>query len=238
MSDDKYLRKIDELAVRAAGNEAALEQLIIQQRAYILGCAGKTLVRHVHKESEEEYLAIEAFAEAVKHYSFEKGSFLSFAKLVIRRRLIDGIRKEKTMKHIIPMDPFDLIIVQDKLDEEHLWERSDPETGIAHEIESLSEELKKYGFSFFDLVTCSPKAEKTKEACKTAVLYIVDTEMVFLEMRAKRLLPIKIIEKNTRVPRKTLERHRKYIIAVAEILKEEYRCLAPYVNSMKRRCSI
>jgi RNA polymerase sigma factor len=70
------------------------------------------------------------------------------------------------------------------------------------------------------------------------VLYIIETEMIFLEIRAKRLLPIKIIEKNTGVPRKILERHRKYIIAVAEILKGEYRCLAPYVSSMKRRCSI
>jgi RNA polymerase sigma factor len=238
MSDDKYPRKIDELAVLAAGNEAALEQLIMQERAYILACAGKTLVRHIHKESEEEFLAIEAFVEAVKDYSYEKGSFLSFAKLVIRRRLIDGIRKEKTMEHIIPMDPSDLVIEQDKYDAEHLWERADPETGIAYEIESLSKVLKKYGFSFFDLTACSPKAEKTKEACRTAVLYIIETEMIFLEIRAKRLLPIKIIEKNTGVPRKILERHRKYIIAVAEILKGEYRCLAPYVSSMKRRCSI
>ncbi len=238
MKDEKNPRMIDELAVLAVGDEAALEQLILQERTYILACAGRTLVRHISRESEEELLAIEAFVEAVRSYSFDKGSFLSFAKLVIRRRLIDSVRKEKAMERIIPMDPVDLAIEQDKNNLEHFGERVDSDAGIVFEIEALSEVLKSYGFSFFDLTACSPKAEKTKEACRSAIGCIVDTEMIFLEMKAKRLLPIKIIEKNTGVPRKILERHRKYIIAVAEILKGEYRCLAPYVNSMKRRCSI
>ena len=228
-------RLIDEMAVNAAGNEEVLEQFILQEMPYIRACAGKTLSRHINNESEEELLALEAFVEAVDSYSFEKGSFLSFAKLVIRRRLIDGLRKDNKTENIIPMDPADIIINKDKNDMEYLLENENFEEKIADEIGMLGDSLKKYGFSFSDLAACSPKAKKTKDACKSAIIYITENDLIFHEMANSCQLPLKIIEKNTGVPRKILERHRKYIIAVTEILKGEYPCLTPYVISMKRR---
>lgn len=235
MEDEKRSRLIDEMAISAAGDEEILEQFILQEMPYIRACAGKTLSMHINNGSEEELLALEAFVEAVDSYSFDKGSFLSFSKLVIRRRLIDGLRKEKKTENIIPMDPADIIINKDKNDTENLLEKDNSEEKIADEIGMLADSLKKYGFSFSDLVACSPKAKKTKAACKTAVIYITENDLIFYEMANSRQLPLKIIEKNTGVPRKILERHRKYIIAVAEILKGKYPCLTPYVISMKRR---
>ncbi|HZK88369.1 MAG TPA: hypothetical protein VFC27_04365 [Anaerovoracaceae bacterium] len=235
MDDEQRDRLIDEMAISAAGDEEILEQFIIQEMPYIRACAGKTLLMHINNGSEEELLALEAFVEAVDSYSFDKGSFLSFAKLVIRRRLIDGLRKEKKIENIIPMDPADIIINKDKNDTENLLESENSEEKIADEIGMLADSLKKYGFPFSDLAACSPKAKKTKDACRTAIIYITENDLVFYEMANSRQLPLKIIEKNTGVPRKILERHRKYIIAVTEILKGKYPCLTPYVISMKRR---
>ena len=235
MEDKKKSRLIDEMAISAAGDEEVLEQFILQEMPYIRACAGKTLSMHINNGSEEELLALEAFVEAVDSYSFDKGSFLSFARLVIRRRLIDGLRKEKEMENIIPMDPADLIINKDKKDTENLLEKENSEEKIADEIGMLAGSLKKYGFSFSDLAVCSPKAKKTKEACKEVIIYITENDFVFNEMANSGQLSLKIIEKNTGVPRKILERHRKYIIAVTEILKGKYPCLTPYVISMKRR---
>jgi RNA polymerase sigma factor len=42
-----------------------------------------------------------------------------------------------------------------------------------------------------------------------------------------------MIEKNTHVPRKILERHRKYIIAAIEILSGEYPYLADYLRYIR-----
>ena len=235
MEDEKRSRLVDEMAISAAGDEEILEQFILEEMPYIRSCAGKTLLRHINNGSEEELLALEAFVEAVDSYSFDKGSFLSFAKLVIRRRLIDGLRKQKKMENIIPMDPADIIINKDKNDTENLLEKENSEEKIADEIGMLADSLKKYGFSFSDLADCSPKAKKTKDACKTVIIYITENDLVFYEMANSCQLPLKIIEKNTGVPRKILERHRKYIIAVTEILKGKYPCLTPYVISMKRR---
>ncbi len=235
MDDEKRSRLIDETAISAVGDEKILEQFILQEMPYIRACAGKTLSKHINSGSEEELLALEAFVEAVQSYSFDKGSFLSFAKLVIRRRLIDGLRKEKQTEHIVPMNPSDIIINKDRNDAEQLSGNENFEEKIADEIGMLGESLKKYGFSFFDLAACSPKAKKTKESCKEVVIYITDNDLIFCEMANSGLLPLKNIEKNTGVPRKILERHRKYIIAVTEILKGDYPCLTPYVISMKRR---
>lgn len=235
MDDEQRDRLIDKMAISAAGDEEILEQFIILEMPYIRACAGKTLLMHINNGSEEELLALEAFVEAVVSYSFDKGSFLSFAKLVIARRLIDGMRKEQKTENIIPMDPADIIINKDRNDTENLSENQNFEEEIADEIGMLADSLKKYGFSFSDLAACSPKAKKTKDACKTAVMYITENDLVFHEMANSGQLPLKIIEKNTGVPRKILERHRKYIIAVTEILKGKYPCLTPYVISMKRR---
>lgn len=234
MRDEKQNRHIDERALLAANNEEILEQLIDMERGYILSCAGKTLSRHIDRGSEEELVALEAFVEAVKNYSFEKGSFLSFAKLVISRRLIDHLRREKGFNNVIPMDPADITITKDRKEVDCFSGGEQEETEIASEIERLSEILKEYGFSFMDMTSCSPKAAKTKVACREAVMYILENQIVHAEIRQKNQLPIKLIEKNAGVPRKILDRHRKYIIAVVEILSGGYPCLATYVSSMKK----
>jgi RNA polymerase sigma factor len=43
-------------------------------------------------------------------------------------------------------------------------------------------------------------------------------------------LPLNIIEKYTNVPRKLLERHRKYIIAALEIMSGDFPNLAGYME--------
>jgi DNA-directed RNA polymerase specialized sigma subunit len=45
--------------------------------------------RYVCKQDDEWSVALTAFAEAIEHFETDKGSFDTFAKLVIKRRLID-----------------------------------------------------------------------------------------------------------------------------------------------------
>lgn len=116
---------------------------------------------------------------------------------------------------------------------EHLAEQKD--YTIKEEIEAVNTELRKFGFSFFDLAECSPKSTKTKNACKQAVLYILDNKTVIKEIYETKQLPIKIIQKNTNLPRKLIERHRKYIIAMVEIFSGEYPFLADYVSYIRKR---
>ena len=53
------------------------------------------------------------------------------------------------------------------------------------------------------------------------------------EMKVKRQLPLNIIQKNTKAPRKLLERHRKYILAAVEIMSGDYPYLANYMRYIR-----
>ena len=63
---------------------------------------------------------------------------------------------------------------------------------------------KRYGFRFMDLVECSPKAHKTKQACAKAISYIVTNPILVKEMQASKQLPAKLLEKNAGIDRKSV----------------------------------
>ena len=225
-------RKIDKLAVEASKEEFALEELIKLEMPFIRNCAGKSLLAHIGENSEEEIAAIEAFYEAVRSYSYEKGSFLSFASMVIKRRMIDYKRKKTRLNRVIVLEPEKLTKEKDQIESDSFESSFDKGSPLFDEISALSIELELYGFEFRDLVKASPKANKTVYACKEIITYILNNRIILEELRHKKMLPIKSIEKNTKIPRKIIERHRKYIIAVVEISVGDYPNLFYYVRSM------
>ena len=101
---------------------------------------------------------------------------------------------------------------------------------LLDEIVAISEYLDIYGITFTELTECSPKAGKTKDSCVSAIRYLKEHPVLISNMKATKQLPIKIISENAKVPRKILERHRKYIITAAEILSGDYPKLAEYLS--------
>ena len=63
---------------------------------------------------------------------------------------------------------------------------------------------------------------------------LIATAILMAQMRLKRLLPIKELSEASGVIRKILERHRKYIIAAAEILDGDFPILAGYMAFIKK----
>jgi RNA polymerase sigma factor len=232
----RHLRELDHMVVEATTNPYLLNQLISQNEFFIIKCASTVTNRYITKSDDEWSIALLAFHEAVSNYQLEKGNFYSFAELVIKRRLIDYVRSSKKHHNEISVDPtvFDTEPEEDATDMAvHLAvaEKVSKTTGnsIKYEIEAVNEILSKYGFTFFDLTDCSPHAKKTKSACAKAVSFLFQNSMLINEMKSTKLLPLKIIEKNAKIPRKILERHRKYIIAAVEILSGDYPELAEYL---------
>lgn len=175
-----------------------------------------------------------------------KGSFKSFAALVIKRRLLDYQARERRHGFEIPVEP--LTMSGENEDEELnpvaaavmkkssqlATDNTQTHSPVRDEIEAVQELLGQYGFSFFDLTECSPKADKTKQSCAAAVRALLESEELFAEMRRTKSLPMKKLCDATGVARKVLERHRKYIIAAAEILNGEYPLLAEYMSYIRK----
>ena len=237
-------------AMQARNDEILLNNFIESNRHFILASAYRA-VGHFVTESDDEYsIALMAFHEAVTSYDETKGIFHSFAALVIKRRLYDYMRSNARFSEEISVDPGAMSF---EMEEEHPQKslqmeirRKEAELArqntsvvpgdnpIRDEIEAVQQLLKHYGFSFFDLTECSPKADKTKTACAALVKLLVTDEMLFLKMRDAKSLPVKDLCERSGIPRKIAERHRKYIIAAAEIMRGEYPLLQDYMDYIRK----
>ena len=234
------MNQIDQRAAEAAADARQMDKFIQSNEFFILKCASSVVHRYVTRSDDEWSIALMAFSQAVGDYSPEKGSFMHFAELVIRRKLIDYLRTQSKHRAEISVSPSVFDSPQEDEDEEAAMKTavSDKiavirDDSIQLEIEAINQIFSTYGFSFFDLTSCSPKAEKTKIACARAVVYIIQNPIVLNTIRENKLLPVTLIEKNSKVPRKILERHRKYIIAAAEIMTGDYPCLAGYMRYIR-----
>lgn len=234
-------------AISAKDDERAFEELVKSRKPWILKTAAEASRHYVSENDDEWSVALMAFHEAVRSYDGSKGSFMSFASVVIKRRVVDYIRSQGryTSEISVSPDAFDGslneeeacgidIQVQERITRDSLEETpAHRAERVREEISGMQEILNAYGFSFFDLTKCSPKAEKTKKSCGRAIRTLVASAVMMALMRLKRLLPIKELSEASGVIRKILERHRKYIIASAEILDGDFPVLASYLDNIR-----
>lgn len=233
------MSELDILAMNAKNDENSMNKLITQYENFILKCASAAARNYISKSDDEWSIALAAFTEAVRSYSSEKGSFLNFSELVIRRRIIDYIRSKSRYAPEILVKPS---IFESEIEEEEDFSlqseiakkvSKEDDNSLKMEIYLVDQIFSEYGFSFMDLTDCSPKAEKTKRSCAKAVAFMVKNSILISEMKIKKQLPLNLIEKNTKVPRKLLERHRKYIVAAVEIMTGDYPNLVGYMGYIR-----
>ena len=249
---NRYLQKgetvvndLEQDVLKAKEDENALADLIEANRSFILRCASE-IVHHYVTDSDDEWsIALLAFSEAVRDYEGGKGSFRGFAAIVIKRRVLDYLRSQSRFDELsVTPDAFDgsldddaaggmELAVQQRMGEEAVDAADDTAERAREEIAAMQAVLLAYGFSFFDLADSSPKTEKTKRSCGTAIRTLLAAAVLLAKMRLARLLPIKELSAESGVVRKILERHRKYIIAGAEILDGDFPILAGYLSYVK-----
>lgn len=235
------MRELDSAVMDAKYDQDQLENLIRKYEFFILKSASKVTGRYITKSDDEWSIALLAFTQSIQSYELTKGSFLTFSTLVIKRRLIDYIRSQGKYIPEVSVDPvlFDTEPEEDEMTNTAVRlavadQVSKQEQGnIKLEIITVNSVFSEYGFSFYDLTSCSPQAKKTKAACAKIINYMLNQPLLTTELKSSKLLPIKIIEKNAKIPRKIIERHRKYIIAAIEILSGEYPYLAEYLRYIR-----
>lgn len=237
--------------IRAQTDEQYLNRFIEKNKKFILSCASKSVNHYVSESDDEWSVALIAFNEAVNAYDSSKGNFHSFASVVIRRRLTDYLRSEARHANEISVEPslmsgdtdngdevsplqFQLMKKEAELSMQKAGAQGGPVScDVKEEIEELQQILRSYGFSFFDLAECSPKSNKTKVGCAKAVQVLLHDPSLIKQMRGEHKLPAAEILRRTDVQKKLLERHRKYIIAGAEILNGDYPQVAQYMAYIK-----
>lgn len=221
------------------GNEALRNELIEQYKPFIAKTASSVCKRFIREEDDEASIGLIAFNEAIEKYAPHKGgSFLSFAELLIKRRLIDYIRKEARMRdavwHVENGENSEQVAqtyLDAKLSVDEFYRQIEQEQR-REEILHYQQVLKQFGIHFHDLVEQSPKHKDARlNAIRVAQLLVENEHLVHLLFQKKQL-PIKQLEAMASVSRKTIERNRKYIIAVAVILAGDYLYLKDYIKGV------
>ena len=224
----------------ATSDERKREELIRGHEQTILRTASSACHRYVNKSDDEWSIALCAFSKAVDVYTAEKGDFLPFAQMLIKRDLIDYYRSQKnTLREVIVAphvlegggepeeDPSGVYLAVAK----NSQEASD--RSLRDEILAANELLSDYGFRFFDLTECSPQQDKTRKECAVAIRFMLTDSTLFAALEKTRKLPIKALAAASGVSRKTLDRYRKYIIMAVLILDGDYPQLAEYLKFVK-----
>lgn len=229
------MSSIEQRVCRIQNKEEVVDELLVEYMPFIKSSAKKVTGRYVNNNDDVMSIALIAFNEAVDSFDYEKGKFLTFADNVIRRRVIDYLRSESRNKSVpfsdIKTDEDDEKDVVDDIPDTKSDFSNDP---LKLEVESLDDVLNAYDISFEDLVKVSPKSKKTKKSCAEAVYFSINDKETLDFISFNKKLPLNKINESCGVPRKTLERHRKYILAVIEILIGDYPYLSQYVEDIKR----
>jgi RNA polymerase sigma factor len=221
------------------GDRFLLNDIIDSYKPFIAKTVSSVCKRYIYETDDEFSIGLIAFNEAIEKYSPERGSsLLSFSEVLIKRRVIDYIRKQTKFQHISlditganyeEESPGNVIVNELSLDYYH---KKTDEQLRKEEIIHFQNLLKTFDLSFSDLVENSPKhADARKNAIVAAKMLVENQELRDLLFEKKRL-PIKQLEQMVNVSRKTIERNRKYIIAIALILSNDYVYMKDYIKGV------
>lgn len=217
-------------------------EILTNYQPYIAKITSRFCKRYIDPTHDDEFsVAITAFNEALNKFSPDLGrSFLGFAETVIRRRLIDYVRKEQRFTKQIPLSSFEIEDAEDAVVnpvEIHQaieqYEKSKTIEDRRLEIMELNNRLADLGISFTDLVGASPKhADSRKMLFEIGKTLADDGELMNIVIQKNRL-PIKeLLDKaSVQVSRKTLERNRKYLIVLAIIHNGPFPYLKEYLHT-------
>ncbi len=216
---------LDNNRILAAQTDSlARESYLADHRTFVQRVASNFSQRPLNWNSDDELsIALMAFNEAIEVYKPEKGvPFLGFARRVIYNRLTDYLRKESRHRHLslVPtqdeegnkVSQFELNAAWENYYEQLVAEER------AQELVEYQRELKAFGLTMQDLVAVSPKHRDTRENLMRAAIVLCSDPKMRQTLFRKKQLPMKELSFASGMHLKTLERGRKYIIAVACIL--------------------
>lgn len=205
----------------AKHNPEAANELVKNYLPFIKAEAAKYGGNTFDSIEEAQSIAMFAFHESVLNYSRLKGPFLAFASINIRNRLIDHYRKGKKHAQVISFEApvssteEDSRTLIDQLATSHNpVEERHSTLSAKEEIQAYAHDLSAYDFTLSDIAENCPKQKRTLSACHLALTYVRQNPIILQELVRSKKLPITALSNGSGVEKKTLERHRKYMVAI------------------------
>ncbi len=217
----------------------AADRLIGDYMPFIKAETAKFLKRPpIEGHDDELSVAMIAFHEAVHGYSRTRGAFLKYASMLIRSRLIDYRRKEQRHSGVIsldtPLGEDDGTLGDTLADERDHSEELASREATRAEIEELTRQMREFGVSLSDVADNCPRQQRTLEACRRALRHARENPALLDELLRTKRLPVAQLSAGSGIERKTLERHRKYMVALLLIYTNGYEILRGHLMQVMK----
>lgn len=219
---------LEKRVLSAKRSHEELEALLTEYRPFVLSAVLSVCPAGGDDALQTGFIA---FTQAVNIYSEEKGSFLSLARTIIKRRVVDLIRKETSVKEDPILDgsqdedtgmvqTASTLVYRINLENEERRE----------EMAAFTAELQKWSISVSQLSKASPRHETTKSACKTVIYEMISNEKLLEAFKNEKRLPVIELTRKTGIKRKLIEDHRRYIVAAIIIHTGDFPYMQEYVR--------
>lgn len=213
----------------------AADRLISSYLPFIKSETAKYLKRPLIEENDDELsIAMIAFHEAIRGYAKGRGAFLPFASVLIKNRLTDYMRRERKHRGHLSLDmPLEEggdtlgMRLPGQEDEQEACVRRD---ATKSEIEELAGQLARFGVSFTDVAENCPRQKRTVCACRKIMEYAGGNPELLEEFLRTGRIPVTRLSRECHVERKTLERHRKYLVALFLICTNGYEIIRGHLK--------
>jgi len=228
----------EKLWQRLTEDSGAREAFLIEYHTFIHHVASKTCFHSLEWGRDNELSeALIAFNEAIDLFVIDKGvPFLAYARVLMKRRLIDYHRRHHA-RQAVSLDQEDVGRAIDKslgFDEFREHEQDRERTA---EVQQFSKDLASFQLTYQNLVEVSPKHRDSRETLLRAAKELAFDKELWLQVERSGKVPMQALALKTKIHPKTLERGRKYILAVALLIanQHDYVYLREYVITRETR---
>lgn len=219
-----------------AGDFQEKNKLIQEYIPFIQKTASQQLGRYIEIENDDIYsISLMAFDEAIDKYNMEKGSFLSFASMVIRSRIIDQLRKGTRSSSEIFLSTLEKSDDADCIANIAAVDSFENRIEAREDMALLIKRMSAFKVTLDDLVNESPKHLDTRLTAIRIGRYVFENKVLKEKLAKTQNLPVNDLIMKLQVSKKILQRSRKFIIAIVLILDSDLETLKHYISQIERR---
>lgn len=231
-SDQELLRQA------RCGDASARDELLRHYTGFIRQLVHRSACALDAQDAFE--IGLEALNDAIQTYQPDKGSaFTTYATAVIRNRLADAkrIQGRTSLEH-----PFSSL-AQDSCRAaavEEQWcitEFEDPtdRMDLQHELHELTDILKAFGLTIANVLKTVPEHDDSRRLAIRLAVTLAKDSGLYQSTLLRHRLPVSQLAVKSHVNRKTIQRHKAYILFVALIWNSPMESIREYVlETMKR----
>jgi RNA polymerase sigma factor len=176
---------------------------------------------------DELSVALIAFNESINAYRDDQNTrFWSFARMVLKRRLIDYFRASSAKALTLGED----YLAHESFEED--WEQSERE----EEVRLYRKLLGKFGITFIQVAEAQPRHKETRQRLHSVATALAGSNEMMDLLYISGKLPKKKLCVETGVTSRMLDRSRVYLIALALLMhSKEFPLLKEYISDINSK---